>query len=129
VEMQSFRLFLLFQKYALYLPQMKKKLPQKRVQKAVSEDPPLNVQQEQFLQKTQTAVFLYMFQDGEVYVMNSISLPLRLAEVIFCPLPDVEFKEGLDDLGTGVLAPFRFCKAVFEMPYEVYCGLSDAVTL
>ena len=69
--MQFFRLFLLFQKYALYLPQMKKKLPRKRVQKAVSEDPPLNVQQEQFLQKTQTAVFLYMFQDGEVYVMNS----------------------------------------------------------
>ncbi|MEI7947871.1 MAG: hypothetical protein WCJ02_14310 [bacterium] len=56
-------------------------------------------------------------------------LPLGLAEVIFSPLPDVEFKEGLDDLGAGVLAPFRFCKAVFEMPYEVYCGLSDAVTL
>lgn len=56
-------------------------------------------------------------------------LPLGLAEVIFCPLPDVEFKEGLDDLGAGVLAPFRFCRAVCEMPYEVYCGLSDAVTL
>lgn len=41
------------------------------MQKAISEEPPLNVQQEQFLQKALAAVFLYMFQDGEVYVMNS----------------------------------------------------------
>lgn len=41
--MQLFRLFLLFHKYALYLPEMKK----------------------------QTTVLLYMLQDGEVYVINS----------------------------------------------------------
>jgi AraC-like DNA-binding protein/quercetin dioxygenase-like cupin family protein len=69
--MQFIRLFLLFQKYALYLPLMKKKTPQKRVLKAVQGEIPLNVQQEQFLQKTQTAVLLYLFQDGEVSVMNS----------------------------------------------------------
>jgi hypothetical protein len=50
---------------------MKKKAPRKSMQKAISEEPPLNVQQEQFLQKALAAVFLYMFQDGEVYVMNS----------------------------------------------------------
>ena len=32
---------------------------------------PLTVQQERFLQETRTAVFLYLFQDGEVYAMNS----------------------------------------------------------
>lgn len=56
-------------------------------------------------------------------------LPLGLVEVVFSPLPDVEFKEGLHDLGAGVLAPFKLCVAVCEMPYEVYRGLSDAVTL
>ena len=56
-------------------------------------------------------------------------LPLGLVEVVCSPLPEVEFKEGLHDLGAGVLAPFKFCIAVFEMPYEVYCGLGDTVTL
>lgn len=32
---------------------------------------PLNILQEKFLQRTQTAVLLYIFQDGEVSVMNS----------------------------------------------------------
>ena len=31
----------------------------------------LTIQQEQFLQETLTAVFLYLLQDGEVYAMNS----------------------------------------------------------
>jgi len=32
---------------------------------------PMNLQQERFLKKTEAAVFLYMFQDGEAYAMNS----------------------------------------------------------
>lgn len=58
-----------------------------------------------------------------------LRLPLGLVEVVACPLPDVTFKEGVKDLGAGILAPFKFCIAVFEMPYEVYCGLGDAITL
>lgn len=58
-----------------------------------------------------------------------LRLPLGLVEVVACPLPDVTFKEGVKDLGAGVLAPFKFCISVFEMPYEVYCGLGDAITL
>jgi hypothetical protein len=58
-----------------------------------------------------------------------LRLPLGLVEVVASPLPGVEFKEGLKDLGVGVVAPFKFCIAVFEMPYEVFCGLGDAVTL
>jgi hypothetical protein len=58
-----------------------------------------------------------------------LRLPLGLVEVVACPLPDVTFKEGVKDLGAGILAPFKFCIAVCEMPYEVYCGLGDAVTL
>lgn len=50
---------------------MIKKRFQKKSRQSVSEESPLNVQQEAFLQRTQTAVLLYMFQDGEVYVMNS----------------------------------------------------------
>ncbi len=57
-----------------------------------------------------------------------LRLPLGLVEVVASPLPGVEFKEGLKDLGVGVVAPFKFCIAVFEMPYEVFCGLGDAVT-
>ena len=58
-----------------------------------------------------------------------LRLPLGLVEVVASPLPGVEFKEGLKDFGVGVVAPFKFCIAVFEMPYEVFCGLGDAVTL
>lgn len=56
-----------------------------------------------------------------------LRLPLGFAEVLFSPLPGVEFKEGLEDLGVGVLAPFKFGVAVFEMPREVYCGLADTL--
>jgi len=58
-----------------------------------------------------------------------LRLPLGLVEVVACPLPDVTFKEGVKDLGVGILAPFKFCMAVCEMPYEVYCGLGDVITL
>jgi len=58
-----------------------------------------------------------------------LRLPLGLVEVVACPLPDITFKEGVKDLGAGILAPFKFCMAVCEMPYEVYCGLGDAITL
>jgi AraC family cel operon transcriptional repressor len=50
---------------------MIKKRSRKKAPQAVSKEVPLNVQQEEFLQHTQTAVLLYMFQDGEVYVVNS----------------------------------------------------------
>ena len=55
-------------------------------------------------------------------------LPLGLVEMIFSPLPEVDFMEGLRDTGKGVIAPFKFCMATLEMPYEVYSGLSDAAT-
>lgn len=58
-----------------------------------------------------------------------LRLPLGVVEVVASPLPEVEFKEGLKDLGAGVVAPFKLCIAIFEMPYEVFCGLGDAVTL
>ena len=50
---------------------MIKKRFQKKVKKTVLDESPLNMQQEAFLQRTQTAVLLYIFQDGEVSVMNS----------------------------------------------------------
>lgn len=58
-----------------------------------------------------------------------LRLPLGLVEVVLSPLPEVEFREGLRDLGAGVVAPFKLCMAVFEMPYEVFCGIGDAITL
>jgi AraC family cel operon transcriptional repressor len=50
---------------------MIKKRSRRKVPHAILKEVPLNVQQEEFLQHTQTAVLLYMFQDGEVYVVNS----------------------------------------------------------
>jgi len=55
-------------------------------------------------------------------------LPLGLAELLFSPLPDVDFKQGLKDTGKGVIAPFKLCIATLEMPYEVYSGLDAAAT-
>lgn len=41
------------------------------MRKKVSAEPVFAVQQESFLRNTETAVFLYLLQDGEVYAMNS----------------------------------------------------------
>jgi hypothetical protein len=55
-------------------------------------------------------------------------LPLGLTQMLFSPFPEVTFSEGLRNTGRGVVAPFRFCIAVLEMPYEVVGGLGDAVS-
>ncbi|MDX9866983.1 MAG: hypothetical protein RBT78_03565 [Kiritimatiellia bacterium] len=55
-----------------------------------------------------------------------LRLPLGLTQMLFSPLPAVTFSEGLRNTGRGVVAPFRLCIAVLEMPYEVIGGLGDA---
>jgi len=55
-----------------------------------------------------------------------LSLPLGLTQMVFSPLPEVTFKDGLKNTGRGLVAPFKLCIAVLEMPYEVVCGLGDA---
>lgn len=50
---------------------MKKKRIQKRGFQRDGDKLLLNIQQEAFLQRTQTAVFLYLFENGDVSVMNS----------------------------------------------------------
>lgn len=57
-----------------------------------------------------------------------LRLPLGLVELVFSPLPGVGFMDGLEDTGKGLLAPFKFGLAVFELPVEVVGGLGDAVT-
>jgi hypothetical protein len=54
-------------------------------------------------------------------------LPLGLTEMLFAPLPEVDFMEGLRDTGKGLTAPFKLCMATLEMPYEVVGGLGDAL--
>ncbi len=53
-------------------------------------------------------------------------LPLGLVEMLFAPLPGVEFSDGLVDTGKGVVAPFKLCIAALELPYEVFGGVGDA---
>lgn len=55
-------------------------------------------------------------------------LPLGLVEMLFSPLPDVTFMEGLRDTGKGLVAPFKLCIATLEMPYEVVGGIGDALS-
>lgn len=50
---------------------MKKQRAQKKRLQGGGDELALNVQQEAFLQRTQTAVLLYLFEDGDVSVMNS----------------------------------------------------------
>lgn len=54
-------------------------------------------------------------------------LPLGLTEMLFAPLPEVEFMQGLRDTGKGLVAPFKLCMATLEMPYEVVGGIGDAL--
>jgi hypothetical protein len=56
-----------------------------------------------------------------------LRLPLGIVEMFFSPLPGVNFSDGLENTGAGVVAPFKLCKATLEMPREVFCGLGDAV--
>jgi len=55
-----------------------------------------------------------------------LRLPLGLVQMVFSPLPEVTFKDGLKNTGKGLVAPFKLCIAILEMPYEVVCGLGDA---
>ena len=58
---------------------------------------------------------------------NCLRLPLGLMELLFSPLPEVALKDGLSNTGKGLVAPFKLCIATLEMPYEVVCGIGDAV--
>ncbi|MEI7899107.1 MAG: hypothetical protein WCK89_02565 [bacterium] len=53
-------------------------------------------------------------------------LPLGLVQMIFSPLPGVDFSDGLSNTGQGLVAPFKLCVAALEMPYEVVGGVGDA---
>lgn len=53
-------------------------------------------------------------------------LPLGLMQLILSPLPDVDFMDGLKNTGKGLLAPFKLCIAVLEMPGEIVGGIGDA---
>ncbi len=55
-----------------------------------------------------------------------LRLPLGLVQMVFCPLPEVTFKDGLKNTGRGIVAPFKLCIAVLEMPYEIICGIGEA---
>lgn len=57
-----------------------------------------------------------------------VRLPLGLVEMVFSPLPGVRFSDGMQDVGKGVVAPFKLCLATLEMPGEVLGGLGDAVS-
>jgi hypothetical protein len=61
-------------------------------------------------------------------VGQCLRLPLGIVELVFSPLPGVGFMDGLEDVGKGVVAPFKLCQAVLELPVEVFGGLGDAVT-
>jgi hypothetical protein len=61
-------------------------------------------------------------------VAQCFRLPLGLVEMVFSPLPGVDFMDGLKDTGKGVVAPFKLCIATLELPYEVFGGLGDAAT-
>jgi len=61
-------------------------------------------------------------------VGQCLRLPLGLVEMVFSPLPGVDFSEGLEDTGHGLVAPFKLCMAVLKLPYDVFGGLGQAVT-
>ena len=61
-------------------------------------------------------------------VAQCLRLPLGLVEMVFSPLPEVEFYDGLKNTGKGLVAPFKLCVATLELPSEVFGGLGDAVT-
>jgi len=61
-------------------------------------------------------------------VGQCLRLPLGLVEVVASPLPGVGFMDGLENIGKGLVAPFKLCQAVLELPVEVVGGLGDSVT-
>ena len=56
-----------------------------------------------------------------------LRLPLGLIQIVFSPLPEVDFSDGLKNTGKGLVAPFKLGIAVLEMPYEVVGGIGDAL--
>ena len=60
-------------------------------------------------------------------VGECIRLPMGIVEMVLSPLPGITFKDGLEDTGQGILAPFRLCRAILKMPVEVVGGFGEAV--
>jgi len=61
-------------------------------------------------------------------VAQCLRLPLGIVQMVFSPLPGVDFSDGLENTGKGIVAPFKLCVATLEMPYEVFGGLGDSIT-
>lgn len=53
-------------------------------------------------------------------------LPLGLMQMLLSPFPEVDFMDGLKNTGKGLVAPFKLCIAVLEMPGEIVGGIGDA---
>jgi hypothetical protein len=54
-------------------------------------------------------------------------LPMGVVECVLFPLPGLEFRSGLDHIGTGILAPFRLVEAVVTLPYDAVKAATDTV--
>jgi hypothetical protein len=66
--------------------------------------------------------------DVPCQAVQCLKLPLGLSEMVLSPFPGIGFMEGVDDTVKGVVAPFKFCKAVIDLPGEFFGGLGDAIT-
>lgn len=53
-------------------------------------------------------------------------LPLGVVEVALCPLPGLTARQGLTDIGKGIVAPIELTITVLEVPYHVLGGLEQA---
>lgn len=52
-------------------------------------------------------------------------LPMGMLECVFFPLPGVSFGSGLEHIGTGIIAPFKFVLAVVSLPYHAVVAVDN----
>ncbi len=61
-------------------------------------------------------------------VAEVVRLPMGLVECVLSPLPGISFRSGLQDMGAGIVAPFKLVMAVLRLPYDLTCTLSRVGT-
>lgn len=59
-------------------------------------------------------------------VADLVRLPLGVVQIGLSPLPGIGIIGGLENVGQGILAPFKLVQAVLTLPHDLVGGMGKA---
>ena len=55
-----------------------------------------------------------------------IRLPMGALQVVLAPLPAITYADGFENIGRGIIAPFKLAMAVLSLPYDLLNAVGGA---